>query len=68
MVNRKHLKGVSLPWSLEFAIGSATAIGNLVAQGDSDSIGCRILIDDVVKSEKTSHETSAFAFCLLKSA
>lgn len=64
----KHLKGVSLPWSLEFAIGSATAIGNLVAQGDSDSIGCRILIDDVVKSEKTSHETSAFAFCLLKSA
>lgn len=64
----KHLKGVSLPWSLEFAIGSATAIGNLVAQGDSDSIGCRILIDDVVKSEKTSHETSAFAFCLLKAA
>lgn len=64
----KHLKGVRLPWSLEFAIGSATAIGNLVAQGDSDSIGCRILIDDVVKSEKTSHETSAFAFCLLKSA
>jgi hypothetical protein len=64
----QHIKGVSLPWSLEFAIGSATGIGNLAAQGDSDRIGCRILVDDVVKAEKTSHETSAFAFCLLKAA
>jgi Mycobacterium membrane protein len=64
----KHLKGVSLPWSLEFAITSASSAGNVVAQGDSDSIGCRILVDDVVKAEKTSHEISAFAFCLLKAA
>lgn len=64
----KHIKGADLPWTLEFAVTSATSVGNVVAQGDSDSIGCRILVDNVVKSEKTSHETSAFAFCLLKNA
>ena len=64
----QHLKGAALPWSLDFAITSATAIGNVMAQGDSDSIGCRIFVDDVLKAEKTAHETSAFIFCLLKSA
>ena len=64
----QHLKGAHLPWSLEFAVTSATAVGNVMAQGDSDSIGCRIFVDDVVKSEKTTNETSAFTFCLLKAA
>ena len=64
----QHLKGAHLPWSLEFAISSTTAVGNVMAQGDSDNIGCRILVDDVVKAEKTVNETSAFIFCLLKSA
>jgi hypothetical protein len=64
----QHLKGAPLPWSLEFAITSATAVGNVMAQGDSDSIGCRIFVDNVVKAEKTTHETSAFTFCLLKAA
>lgn len=64
----QHIKAAPLPWTLEFAISSATAIGNVMAQGDSDTIGCRILVDDVVKSEKTTHETNAFTFCLLKAA
>lgn len=64
----QHLKEQSLPWSLEFAINTATTAGNVVAQGDTDTIGCRILVDNVVKSEKTTHETAAFAFCLLKAA
>ena len=64
----QHIKGVPLPWSLEFAITAATAIGNVLAQGDTDSIGCRITVDDVVKSEKTAQEVNAFTFCLLKSA
>lgn len=64
----QHLKAESLPWSLEFAVTAATAVGNVVAQGDTNSIGCRILVDNVVKSEKTTHETAAFTFCMLKSA
>ncbi|OBH56258.1 MmpS family protein [Mycobacterium sp. E2479] len=64
----QRLKGAPLPWSLEFPLGAASAVGNVIAQGDSNTIGCRILIDDVVKAEKVSHETNAFTFCLLKSA
>ncbi|MGO9243590.1 MAG: MmpS family protein [Verrucomicrobiia bacterium] len=65
----QHVNGVSLPWSVEFAITAATSIGSIAAQGDSDTIGCRILVDGVVKDEKiTHHEASAFASCVLKSA
>ena len=31
-----------------------------MAQRDSDSIGCRIVVDGVVKAEKITHEVSAF--------
>jgi hypothetical protein len=64
----QHVDGVSLPWSLEFAITGAASIGSIAAQGDSDSIGCRIVVDGVVKAEKITHEVSAFTFCLLKAA
>ena len=64
----QHVEGASLPWSLEFAITAATGVGNIVAQGDSDSIGCRIVVDGVVKAEKITHEVSAFTSCLLKAA
>jgi hypothetical protein len=43
-------------------------VGNIVAQGDSDSIGCRIVVDGVVKVARISHEVNAFTFCLLKAA
>ena len=62
----QHVDGVSLPWSLEFAITAATGIGSVAAQGDSDSIGCRIVLDGVVKAEKITHEVSAFTSCMLK--
>jgi len=65
----QFLKGVTLPWSLQFPIEGAAGIGSIAAQGDSDSIGCRILVDDVIKSEKiASHEASSFTSCLLKAA
>jgi Mycobacterium membrane protein len=56
-----------LPWSLTFAITEAS-VGNIVAQGDSDSIGCRIVVDGVVKAEKITHEVSAFTYCALKAS
>jgi Mycobacterium membrane protein len=59
---------VPLPWSLEFAVTGATGAGNVASQGDSDSIGCRILIDGVVKAEKITHDVHAFTFCMLKAA
>lgn len=62
----QHAEGVSLPWSLEFAITAATGVGSVSAQGDSDSLGCRIVLDGVVKAEKITHEVSAFTSCMLK--
>lgn len=62
------LRDVRLPWSATFTIAQTTAVGNLMAQGDSDTIGCRILVDDEVKSERTAHQASALTYCLLKAA
>jgi Mycobacterium membrane protein len=64
----QHVDGASLPWSLEFAVTGATGIGSVAAQGDSDSIGCRIVVDGVVKAENTSHEVSAFTSCMLNAS
>src|SRR5689334_14009400 len=56
------------PWSYDISTTLPALVGNVVAQGDSSSIGCRIVVDGEVKSEKTVHETNAFTFCLLKAA
>ncbi|HYB37625.1 MAG TPA: MmpS family protein [Mycobacterium sp.] len=64
----QRVDGARLPWSLEFATTEATAVGSVVAQGDSGSIGCRILVDGEVKAERISNEVNAFTFCLLKAA
>jgi Mycobacterium membrane protein len=64
----RPVKGADLPWSVKFAFTEAAAVGSVVAQGDSDSIGCRIMVDGEVKAERISNETNAFTFCLLKSA
>ncbi|WP_107529130.1 MmpS family protein [Mycolicibacterium tusciae] len=62
------VEGASLPWSLKFDITETSAAGSLLAQGDSNSIGCRILVDDEVKAEKTSNQVNAFTSCLLTAA
>ena len=62
------VKGASLPWSLNFEITETSAVGSVLAQGDGDSIGCRILVDDEVKAEKISNQYNAFTSCLLKAA
>lgn len=64
----QRVDDAQLPWSLHISTTKAAMVGNLMAQGDSNSIGCRILIDDVVKSERVSNEVNAFTFCLVKSA
>lgn len=64
----RFIENVSLPWSLKFAMSEATAMGNIVAQGDSDSIGCRIIVDDEVKDENIRDGTSAFTYCVLRAA
>ncbi len=64
----RQIDEARLPWSLTFAMTEATAVGSVVAQGNSDDIGCRIVVDGVVKAEKVTHETNAFTFCSLKAS
>ncbi|MGB7869221.1 MAG: MmpS family protein [Mycobacterium sp.] len=64
--NPRRVNGARLPWSVEFASTEATAVGSVVAQGDSDSIGCRIVVDAEVKAEQISNEVNAFTSCALK--
>ncbi|STZ43845.1 mycobacterium membrane protein [Mycolicibacterium gilvum] len=65
----QFLEGVPLPWSFEFPITGAAGVGSIAAQGDSESLGCRILVDDEIKAEEiATHEASTFTACLLKAA
>jgi len=59
---------VALPWSLTLTTTAPAASANIVAQGDGDSISCRITVDGVVKAEKTTDGLNAQTFCLVKSA
>lgn len=64
----QHVDGAQLPWKLEVVTTQPAVVGNIVAQGDSDSIGCRITVDGTVKAERISNEVNAFTFCLVKGA
>jgi hypothetical protein len=67
--NPVHVSGVTLPWALEFPISAAAGVGSIAAEGDSETLGCRILIDGVLKDEKiATHEVSTFTSCMLKAA
>lgn len=59
--------GVALPWSYDTTTTQPAVFVNVSAQGDSDSIGCRITIDDAVKDERTANNLNAFTYCLDKS-
>ena len=58
---------VRLPWAYDTTTTQPAVFVNLQAQGDSDSIGCRITIDDAVKDERTVNTVHAFTYCLDKS-
>ena len=64
----QQVKGAQLPWSLDISTTKPAVMGNLVAQGDSDSIGCRITVDGEVKAERVANEVDAYTFCVVKSA
>ena len=52
----------SLPWSHVEATMSPAATLSLVSQVDGSSLGCRIVVDGVVRDEKyVAHEGAAVA-------
>lgn len=59
---------VSLPWSLRLETTVPSVMPNLLAQGDGQSIGCRVLVDDELKDERTAQGVNAATYCLVKAA
>ncbi|WP_024441316.1 MULTISPECIES: MmpS family transport accessory protein [unclassified Mycobacterium] len=57
-----------LPWSHTITTTSPSVIGNLVAQGDGEAIGCRITVNGAVKDEQVATGHHAQVFCLVKGA
>lgn len=57
-----------LPWTYTMTTTSPAVIGNLVAQGDGDQIGCRITVNGEVKDEQVATGHHAQVFCLVKAA
>ncbi|WP_084356909.1 MULTISPECIES: MmpS family protein [Mycolicibacterium] len=64
----QRIDGVTLPWSLRLESTAPSVFPNIVAQGNGDTITCRITVDDELKDERTSNGVNAQTFCLVKSA
>lgn len=60
-------RDVPLPWTLTLTTTAPAAGATIVAQGDADTIGCRITIDGELKDERTSTGVSAQTYCIVKS-
>ena len=58
----------SLPWTYTLTTTIPAVIANVVAQGNSDSIGCRIIVNGDVRDEQSSNGHHAQTFCLVKAA
>jgi hypothetical protein len=63
----RRADAVALPWAYDTTTTQPAVFVNVSAQGDSDSIGCRIKIDDAVKDERSVDTLNAFTYCLDKS-
>ncbi len=63
----QRVDNAPLPWVYEDTTTTPAVLVNVQAQGDGSSLGCRITIDGVVKSERTVDTPSAYTYCLDKS-
>ena len=58
----------TLPWSTEFTMTPLTSVLNIVAQGNSASLGCRITVNGEVKDEQVVRMPFAQTYCEVRSA
>jgi hypothetical protein len=64
----RRVDGAQLPWSLRITTTLPAIMGNIVAQGNSDRIGCRIIVNGAVQAERIATDVNAYTFCLVKTA
>jgi hypothetical protein len=63
-----HEVTAALPWSTTISTTLPAVSANIMAQGDSDQIGCRVTVDGVIRDQKSTDGLNAQTFCLVKSA
>ncbi len=63
----QRVDNATLPWSYTITSTEPAIVGNVVAQGNGDWIGCRIIVNHVVKDERPVYEVNAYTYCLDKS-
>lgn len=59
---------VSLPWTLTLTTTLPSVQPNIMAQGDGDSISCRVTVDDELEDERTATGLNAQTYCYVKAA
>lgn len=64
----QRVTDVALPWTLTLQTTLPSVMPNILAQGDGDSISCRVTVDDEVKQERTATGVNAETFCFVKAA
>lgn len=57
-----------LPWTHTVSTTASAVLANVVAQGDTNSIGCRITVDGRVLDEQSASGRNAQTSCLVKAA
>ncbi len=62
------VKGATLPWSFTIVTTLTAVVANVVAQGDSASLRCRITVNGTLRDERIVEAHHAQTSCLVKSA
>jgi hypothetical protein len=57
-----------LPWTQTLTTDDPTLYADLRAQGDGDTIRCRITVNGIVKDERSSDNVNGYIACLDKTA
>ena len=57
-----------LPWILTISMTQPVVIANVVAQGDSEHLACRITVNGEIKDEQSASGHHAQTSCLVKAA
>lgn len=58
----------SLPWSLTLTTTQPSVFANVMAQGDSGELGCRITVNGELRDQQQAGGHAAATFCVVKAA
>ena len=64
----REVDNATIPWSIPIETTLSAVVANVVAQGNSESLGCRIVVNGVVRDQLLVNSHNAQTTCLVKSA